>query len=226
MRRIAILSAVVGVVAVTDARAEVRGVVRFGVLPIALEASADTPLFGDDIDRAVTAYNGAASAYDQRMGTSTPRMSASDLGVDETLVTFSPGFEIGNAVAFFRLEAQLGYGDELRSYGVGAYPLNLQARVGRDVVGYVSAGGTASKLDRDGADVGALVTARAALGARISERVVVEAGYGAFMIGGVVDRDGIDEYIAAPEGPPPNPREVVAAGEARNVLDLSVGFVF
>lgn len=226
MRGIAISCGVLGAFTVTAARAEVRGVVRFGVLPIELEASADTPLFGDDIDDAVTAYNRAATAYDQRMGTSTPRVSASDLGVDETLVTFSPGFEIGGDIAFFRLEAQLGYGDELRSYGVGAYPLNLQTRFSRDLVGYVSAGGTVSKLDRDGADVGALVTARAAGGVRISERVVVEAGYGAFMIGGVVDRDGIDDYIASPDGPPPSPRDVVVAGEGKNVVDLSVGFAF
>lgn len=226
MRQLAVLSIVVGLGAVTHAHAEVRGVVRFGVLPIELEASGDTPLFGDDIDRAVSAYNSAATAYDQRMGTSTPRIAASDLGVDETLVTFAPGFEVGNSLAFFRLEAVIGYGDELRSYGLGAYPLNLQTRFSRDVVGYVSAGGTASWLDRDGADVGALVTARAAGGVRISERVVVEAGYGAFMIGGVVDRDGIADYVAAPVGPPPSPRDVVAAGEARNVVDLSVGVVF
>jgi len=223
MWRITCLGLLVGVV---DAHADVRGVVRFGVLPIDLEASRDTPLFGDDIERAVSEYNSAAAAYDQRFGGMTARADAADLGVHDTLYTFAPGFEVGNSVAFFRLEAQLGYGDHLRSFGAGVYPLNLQTRFSRDVVGYVSAGGTASWLDRSGSDVGALVTARAAGGVRISNRVVLEAGYGAFMIGGVVDRDGIDDYVPSADAPPPSPRDVVAAGEARNTVDLSVGVVF
>jgi hypothetical protein len=211
---------------VAPAHADVRGVVRFGLLPIELESSRETPLFGDEIDRAVTAYNDAAAAYDQRFGGSTERVSESDLGVDDTLVTFSPGFEVGNSIAFFRLEAQLGYSDDLRSYGVGVYPLNLQTPFTRDVTAYVSAGGTASWLDRDGSDIGALVTARAAGGVRISRRIVVEAGYGAFMLGGVVDRDALADYTPSPDAPPPSPRDVVAAGEGSGVVDLSVGVVF
>ena len=208
------------------AHADVRGVVRFGVLPIELESSRDTPVFGDDIDRAVTAYNQAAAAYDQRYGGTTARVSESDLGVDDTLYTFSPGVELGNSLAFFRLEAQLGYGDDLRSYGVGLYPLNLQLPLSRRAIGYVSAGGTASYLDRDGDGTGALVTARLAGGVRISKRIVVEAGYSAFMLGGVVDRDALTDYMPAPDAPPPSPETVVAAGEARGVVDLSVGVVF
>ena len=206
------------------AHADVRGVVRFGVLPIELESSRDTPVFGDDIDRAVTAYNQAAAAYDQRFGGTTERVSEGDLGVDDTLYTFAPGVELGTSFAFFRIEGLLGYGNELRSYGAGVYPLNVQAALSRSVTGYVSAGGTASYLDRDG-DTGALVTARVAGGVRISKRIVVEAGYSAFMLGGVVDRDALTEMPSA-DAPPPSPRDVVAAGEASGVVDLSVGVVF
>lgn len=207
------------------AHADVRGVVRFGVIPIELESSRDTPLFGDDIDRAVTAYNQAAAAYDQRYGGNTARVSESDLGVDDTLYTFAPGIELGNSIAFFRVEGQLGYGDDLRSYGLGLYPLNLQAPFSRSVTGYVSAGGTASYLDRDG-DAGALVTARLAGGVRISRRIVLEAGYSAFMLGGVVDSDALTDYMPAPDAPPPSPQDVVSAGEASGVVDLSVGVMF
>ena len=213
------------VATVASAHADVRGVVRFGVLPIELEASRDTPIFGDEIDRTITAYNAAADAYDRRFGGTTARADFSDLGVRDTLLTIAPGFEAGGTI-FFRLEAQLGFGDSLRSYGLGLYPLNFQARVSRDAAVYLSAGGTASWLDRDKSDLGALVTARAAGGVRISNRVVVEAGYGAFMLGGVVDSDGYDDYQPGPNAPPPPPSDVVAAGEARGVVDLSVGVVF
>jgi hypothetical protein len=206
----------------------VRGVVRFGLLPVDLEASRDTPLFGDEIDRAVTSYNNAAAAYDQRFNTMTARADVSDLGTNDTLVTFAPGVEAGNSFAFVRAEAQLGLGDHLRSYGLGLYPLNLQTRVARRATAYLSAGGSASVLQsNDLADgVGALVTARAAGGVRISSRVTVEAGINAFMLGGIVDSAPYQDYRPAPNTPPPPPNQVVVAGEAHNTLDLNVGVVF
>ena len=196
------------------------------MLPLELEASRDTALFGDDIADAVDGYNRAADAYDRRYGGATPRMDAGDLGLDDTLVTIAPGFEAGGDLVFFRLEGQVGFGDELRSYGLGVYPLNLQLELSRELAAYVSAGGSASWLDRRGSDVGALVSARAAGGVRISRRVVVEAGYAAYAIGGVVDNDALDEYMPAPGSPPPSPREVVAAGEGSGMVDVSVGVVF
>lgn len=195
------------------------------MMPLELEASRDTRFFGDEIGEAVDAYNRAAAAYDQRFGGSTARADEDDLGVDDTLVLFAPGIEAGGRVFFSRFEAIIGVGDEMRSYGLGVYPLNVQVALGDELAGYVSAGGTASWLDRDGSDVGALVSLRAAGGVRINERIVVEAGYGAFMIGGVVDNDML-EYTPSAEAPPPSPREVVAAGEATGVVDLSVGVVF
>lgn len=215
---------------VADAHADVRGVVRFGVLPLELESSDDTPVFGDDVDRAVTAYNTAAAAHDRRHGGTTTLIDASDLGVSDTLVTFAPGLETGGDLLFFRIEALVGIGAELRSVGVGVYPLNVQTPLGRDLDAYLSAGGSASWLDREGSgDVGALVSLRVAGGLRIAERVVIEAGYGAFVLGGVVesarlrDLDGIEP---AADTPLPEPNSVVAAGEARGLVDLSVGVVF
>jgi hypothetical protein len=211
---------------VTPAHADVRGVVRLGVLPLELEASSDTPLFGDEVDRAVTAYNAAAAAYDQHHGGTTGRIDAGDLGVSETLMTFAPGLELGGRIYFMRLEGIVGIGDQLRTYGVGLYPVNLQMRLAPKLVGYVSAGGTASWLDRKGSDgVGGLVSARAAGGVRISERVSVEAGYSAFVLGGVVDLAAIDDYDPRMTAPPP-PQSVVSAGDANGLVDLSVGVVF
>ena len=215
-------------VSVASAHADVRGVVRFGLLPVDLEASRDTPVFGEEIGRVVTTYNTAAEAYDRRYGAMTARADVSDLGTNDTLVTFAPGFEAGNKIAFVRVEAQVGFGDHLRSYGLGLYPLNLQARVARTAVAYVSAGGSASLLQSRRLDdgLGALVTARAAGGVRLSQRIVVEAGVNAFMLGGVMDSDSYSNYTPAPNTPPPPPSQVVAAGEAHNVVDLSVGVMF
>ena len=93
------------------------------------------------------------------------------------------------------------------------------------LVGYVSAVGTASWLDRDGSDgVGGLVSARAAGGVRISERISVEAGYSAFALGGVVDLEAIDNDPRM--STPPSSRSVVIAGDASGLVNLSVGVVF
>lgn len=226
MTRTAKLACIAALCAVAPAHADVRGVVRFGVLPLELESSRDTPLFGDDVERAVTAYNTAA-AYDRMNGGDARSIDASDLGVSDTLVTFAPGIEAGGTL-FVRLEGIVGVGDELRSLGVGFYPLNVQLALGNTVAAYVSAGGSASWLDREGTgDVGGLVSLRAAAGVRLSERVAIEAGYGAFVLGGVVDMDEIEAYESLRETTPPDePNDVVAAGEARGVLDLSVGVVF
>jgi hypothetical protein len=227
MSRIAEAATILCVAAlgVPPAHADVRGVVRFGVLPLDLESSRDTPLFGDDVDRAVTAYN-AAAAYDRMNGGNTASIDASDLGVSDTLITFAPGLEAGGTL-FVRLEGLLGIGDELRSLGLGFYPLNVQAPLGRDVTAYVSAGGSASWLDRRGSgDVGGLVSLRAAVGVRIVGRIAVEAGYGALVLGGVVDQDELEGYESLRDVPSIDPNDVVAAGEARGVIDLSVGVVF
>jgi hypothetical protein len=196
------------------------------MMKIDLEASADTPLFGDDIDRAITAYNLAAAAYDQYFGKTTARADVTDLGVHDTLIMFAPGLEIGGDVIYFRIEGTVGVGEDLRSAGIGVYPLNLQARFSRELAVYVSAGGSASWLDRNGSDVGALISARAAGGVRIFERVVVEAGYGAFVLGGVIDIDPFADYVPTPDNPPPALRDAVAAGQAKGVIDVSVGLVF
>src|SRR5688572_20663938 len=103
MSRIAWLCVVSSVFAVADAHADVRGVVRFGMMPLELEASRDTEFFGDDIGRAVDAYNQAADAYDRRYGGSTARVDDQDLGVDDTLMLFMPGFEAGGEHLFFRM---------------------------------------------------------------------------------------------------------------------------
>ena len=221
------------------AHADVRGVVRIGVTPIDLASEEDTPVLGERVDDAVGAYNAAADAYNDAHGyprgspMATPAIGPGDLGVRATLVTFAPALETGHDNVYFRLEARFGFADDLRAYGVGVYPLNLAGRLrdGSRVVLYASAGGTASWLDRPSTDgeLGALLTARLAAGLRVCRRATLELGYGAFVLGGLVDRGRIrtmEDYDPRGAAPPPSPAEAIAGGEQRGLVDVSLGVAF
>lgn len=202
------------------AHADSRGTLRVGVLPLDLESSSDTPLFGEQVDRAVTNYNTAAAARGM-----SARIDAGDLGIAATLYSIAPGLEVGSGHYVFRVEGVLGFGDDLMSLGVGLYPLGLQGRIGRSVVVYASAGGTASWLDRSGSgDIGGLVGARGAVGARIVDRFVVEVGYNAFVLGGTINRQKLDDMMTS--GDTTDLGGAISAGEARGLVDLSVGLSF
>lgn len=222
MRALVVLMVLAG-----SASAETRGTLRLGLLPLDLEASSDTPLFGEEVDRAVAGYNLAAAALDRRNGETTPRIDAGDLGVAETLAMISPGLEMGAGHYLFRIEAPIGIAGDLRSIGIGLYPIGFQARVRRDVAVYASAGGTASWLDRPGSgDVGGLLTVRVAVGARLASRLVFELGYSAFAIGGSVNHERLEQMALAGVMELPEPETVVSAGEARGLFDVSVGLAF
>jgi hypothetical protein len=139
----------------------------------------------------------------------------------------SPGIELGAGPLFFRAELPLGFGSELRSVGIGLYPLNLQTHLGRRAALYASLGGQASKLDRSDMadDTGALLAARAAAGIRFSH-ALVELGYNAFTIGGSIDSSQLDAMTANRNTPPPRPESAVTAGEASGIVDLSLGLSF
>ncbi len=208
------------------ARAETRGTLRFGVMALELESSPETPFFGDEVGRAVDRYNSAAAAYEQASGQTMQRIDESDLGVAETLFLIGPGIEFGGRHYFFRLEAPIGLAADLRSFGIGIYPLNLQARLHRTVAAYVSAGGTASWLDRPGAgDVGGLVAIRAAAGVRIARRILIELGYSAFALGGSVNNERLESMSLTAEDIE-QPDRVLSAGEARGLVDVSLGITF
>ena len=206
--------------------ADTRATVRLGMLPLELESSADTPLFGASVERMVDRYNDAAAAHDRINGGTTARIDATDVGVSETLLVVAPGLELGSGGRyFFRLEVPVGIADNLTSVGVGIYPLNLQATLRRNAVVYASLGGSASWLDRPGAgDIGALVTARAAGGLRVARHVVFEVGYNAYVLGGNYNNSRMDEMMAAMRLG--EPRQVVSAGEARGIVDASLGLAF
>jgi len=209
--------------------AETRGAVRFGMMTLDLESSSETPLFGDRVDRAVDRYNTAVAAYDRASGTMTARIDAGDLGVSETLFVISPGIEASAGHYFFRIEAPIGLASELKSIGIGLYPINLQAKLHRSLVGYISAGGSASWLDRPGSgDVGGLVTVRGAAGVRIASRFLLELGYSAFALGGSVNNDRLENMssMSIEEMRALRPEEVLSAGEARGLVDLSLGVAF
>jgi hypothetical protein len=206
--------------------ADTRGTLRLGVMPLELESSSDTPLFGGDVDRVVDKYNSAAAAYDRMNGGTTARLEAGDLGVTETLLVFAPGLELGSGTWFFRMEAPIGIADNLKSIGLGIYPINLQAALRRRLVLYASGGASASWLDRPGVgDIGGLVSARVALGVRISS-LVVEVGYNAFVIGGSVNNERLANMDAAAAMRLADTDEVISAGEARGIVDASVGVTF
>lgn len=210
-----------------SASAETHGTLRIGLLPLQLESSSDTPLFGEEVDRAVTEYNAAAQAFDRRTGETHARIDAGDLGVAETLAMISPGLETSSGHYVFRIEAPIGISSDLRSIGLGLYPIGVQGRVRHDVVLYGSAGGTASWLDRPGpGDVGGLLTVRAAVGARFANRLVVELGYSAFAIGGTVNHERLEQMTLVETMELPSPETVISAGEARGLFDVSVGLAF
>lgn len=208
------------------AHAETRATVRLGMLPLDLEASADTPLFGSSVEDMIHRYNDAAAAHDRVSGGTTARIGTGDVGVSDTLLVVAPGLELGAAgTYFFRLEVPVGIADDLTSVGLGLYPINLQATVRRNAVVYVSLGGSASWLDRPGdGDIGALVTARAAGGMRIARHIVFEVGYNAFVLGGSYNKGRLDQMMDTMQLG--EPKQVVSAGEARGIVDASLGLAF
>jgi hypothetical protein len=222
MFRVAVLFTLAGVI---PAHAETRITLRVGVLPLELESSRDTPLFGDDLSRAIDRYNAAAAAFDRATGLTTERMNTRDVDVSETLYVAAPGIEFGGSRFYFRLEAPIGLGDDLTTVGLGIYPLNVQAKLPSGTVGYLSFGGTASWLDRPGAgDVGGLFVARAAGGARFARHLSFEVGVSAFAIGGSVNNARLSNLSLADLGTPPD--ELVSGGEGHGMVDVSVGVTF
>lgn len=207
--------------------ADTRGTLRFGMLPLELQSSSDTPLFGEGVDRVVDSYNAAVAAVDRANGGMTARIDTGDLGVAETLLVFAPGLELGSGHYFFRMEAPIGYSDDLTSVGLGIYPINLQAQLRRGFVIYASAGGSASWLDRPGSgDIGGLVVARGAAGFRVARHVVFEVGYSAFALGGSVHRERLQRMRDGTMRELVEPDEVISAGEARGLIDASLGLAF
>lgn len=205
--------------------ADTRATIRLGVLPLDLEASGDTPLFGASVERMVDRYNDAAAAHDRATGGTTARISAGDVGVIDTLYVAAPGLELGSDGAyFFRLEVPVGIGNDVTSVGLGLYPINLQGAIGGAVV-YASLGGSASWLDRAGnGDLGALITARAAGGVRVARHVMFELGYNAFVIGGSYNKSRLDQMMDSMQLV--EPRQIVSAGEGRGIIDASLGLAF
>jgi hypothetical protein len=225
-RNVVVLVAALASLDAAAAGAETRGALRVGLMTLDLESSSETPVFGDDVDRAVDRYNTAVAAYDRASGATTERIDASDLGVSETLFLIAPGIELGTRHYFFRLEAPIGLSADLRSLGVGVYPLNFQAKLRRDLAAYVSGGGTASWLDRPGpGDKGGLVAIRAAAGVRFASRFLIELGYSAFALGGNVNNEKLEGMSITAEDMQ-HPEQVLAAGEARGLFDVSLGVTF
>ncbi len=227
LRTALVALAVVACMRAESAQAETRGTLRLGVQQLALQASSDTPIVGERVVQVVDDYNAAAATVGPADGAGTARIDASDLGITERLLVVAPGLEISAGHYFFRVEAPIGHADGLTTVGIGIYPLNAQFAVGRRVAMYLSGGGTASWLDRDGAgDIGGLVSLRAAAGLRIAQRLIVEGGYGVFTLGGSVNRDRLADMAGGQPMPLARPDEAIAAGEARGGFDVAVGVAF
>ena len=226
LRRIVVIIAALVCAHTGRAHADNRATVRLGMLPLELEASGETPLFGASVERMIDRYNSAAAAHDRATGDSTARIDAGDVGVSKTLLVVAPGVELGaDGVYFFRLEVPVGVADDVTSVGLGLYPINLQGAIGRSAVVYASFGGSASWLDRAGdGDVGALVTARAAGGVRFARHVMFELGYNAFVLGGSYNKSRLDEMMDSMQLV--EPRQIVSAGEGRGIIDASLGVAF
>src|SRR5215207_8879609 len=104
IRWILVAGAAVGATNIEITHADTRGTFRLGVMPLELESSSDTPLFGGSVASVVDDYNAVAAARDRMSGETSARIDASDLGVAETLLVFAPGLELGSGFHFFRIE--------------------------------------------------------------------------------------------------------------------------
>ena len=206
------------------AHADVRGMFRIGIEPLALDPSADTPFVGAHVDDAVSVYNAASTMA------SAP-IDRTALGLHTTLVTLSPGLEVGGEHVMLRVEGLFGVSDHIRAIGAGLYPIDLALPLrGGTITPYLVAGGTLRWLDRSDTDgeVGGLVTLRAAAGTRIGRHAVVELGVGLFMLGGLYNHDelqSMSSYDPRGSAPPPPPDRAVAGGVQSGMVDVSIGFV-
>jgi hypothetical protein len=208
---------------------------RLGTTTLSLNAESDTPVLGSYFDRAAEAYALGASAYNAQHGAgSAPRMDESDMDLGAAMLLVTPQVEIGDGAYFVRLEAPFGFSSQVRTYGLGIYPLGLQVRLGNGGArAFLVSGATASYATFPGADEahGALVTGRAAIGVRFASdehyAFTVELGYGLFAVGGVVDfaalRD-VEDYDPRGMAPPPTPGSIAQGGEQSGMIDFSLGF--
>jgi hypothetical protein len=216
---------------------------RLGGGALALAASEDTPIMGGTFADAVGLYNDAARAYNASHGlrasgaTAAPAMTSADMDLREQLMLVTPTLEAGGDGYFFKLEAPLGFGERVRTYGLGVYPLNVGGHLAGDrqseVAGYLSAGAAlsyATFVDAEDA-AGALVQGRVAGGLRLRSRggyaMTFEIGYSLWALGGVVDfgrKSSLESYDPRGTAPPPHPGEVAQGGEQRGMVDVSVGF--
>ena len=79
----------------------------------------------------------------------------------------------------------------------------------------------AGSIVRGDGDRGGLVVARAAGGVRFANHFVVEVGYGAYALGGSVDSGRLEEMKT--DRMPGEPQEAISGGEARGLIDISLG---
>jgi hypothetical protein len=233
MRPLPTLAAALVLLAPAVALADVDVSLRAGAGTIALDASSDTPVVGGRFDDAVEVYNGAAQAYNRahnyRPGSDAAAkpQTVEDLRFDETLVTLAPGLDIGLGYYRARFEAPFGIGDDVRTIGLGLYPIGVAfARNGSKAVPF-ALGGAAFSYVSDGTRTGGLLELRLAAGVRIGDRISIELGVRPYAAGGTVDAERIDTLMDTynPRGnaPPPTPDEVVRGGTGSGAVDLAIG---
>jgi hypothetical protein len=191
------------------ARADVALSLRAGAGTVALDASSDTPFIGATFDDAITAYNGAAQAYNQAHGfkpgsaKAAPSRTVEDMSVDASQVTLAPALDLGLSYYRARIEVPLGLG-ELRTIGLAVYPLGVAFADERaTAMPYLLAGGIASYVTDD-TRTGALLEMRIAGRERIDVLM--------------------DTYDPRGSAPPPSPHEVVRGGTGGGAFDLALGF--
>jgi hypothetical protein len=149
---------------------------RLGGGTLELAAGEDTPLMGGVFTEAIETYNLAASAYNRSHGLSSsapqaaPSMTHSDMDLRTQLFLLTPTLELGGDGYFFKMEVPVGFGDDVRTYGLGIYPLNVGGHLTggkqQELAGYLSAGFVASYVTFPASDdaAGALLQGRLAAG--------------------------------------------------------------
>jgi len=220
--------------------------VRLGYATPSLKAG-DVPLVGKKLSDALTNANKMVDAYNAAQGTNRPHYAMDDLNLTARAVQITPSLHLGGDGMFFKLEAPIGVSSELKTYGLGIYPINIAIGIpGIDLYPYISAGGvgtwaTSTSFTPTGGQKlvvdakGLILEARVAVGAKLylvpMVPLSVEVGYSPYAAGGVVDTTRLNA-LKPPSGTPtaapklPDSPGAAVRGGVGHMLNMMVGIDF
>lgn len=220
------------VVALPSADAGVSLSLRAGGGRLELSESDTMPILGPSVGEAVAAYNEAALAYNVAHGYSLGAADAAemsttdDVSLNAELAILTPSLDVSMGFLRARLDAPIGFGDDVVTVGLGVYPIGFAfAPSSSIIVPFAMVGAAAHYIDRENLQ-GALVEARVVAGISLRGWVSLEVGYKPYMVGAVVDRGLLDtitkDYDPTGLYAPDRPSSAMRGGVGE-AIDISIG---